>query len=243
MRTHKLVILLLVTLCSIVPTRSIWSAEPEPDPYENDSGATLPGDYAKNYMVLKSSLTRDEKIALIYPTREFGTKSKDAKDFLVALNPFQVLATLPTKEPYFDEKSNSSLGAEWSEDGSMGLITLDGKWGPMNVWLVEMSGGKVQRMTDLLAKAREVIQPKFRAVKPKLATYNSNYDFIFLQEEGGACMFDENRQVRVYCRVTNDPKGVSKRPWRMVIDAMWDVGQAKFVSQKLRPATKEDDEG
>jgi hypothetical protein len=242
MRTSKLVILLLVTFSSIAPSGSIWSAEPNPDD-QTDSGAGLPGDYAKNYLVLRSSLSRDEKFALIYPTREFGEKSEDAKDFLVALNPFQVLGTLPTNEPYFDGKSNSSLGAEWSEDGSIALITLDGKWGPMNVWLVELSGDKVQRMTDLLGKAREVIQPKFRAAKPKPATFNGVYDFIFLQEEGGACMFDENRQVRVYCRVTNDPKGVSKRRWRVVIDAMWDVRQAKFVSQKIRPATKEDDEG
>jgi hypothetical protein len=106
---------------------------------------------------------------------------------------------------------------------------------------LELSDDKVKRMTNLLDKARELLRPKFRAAK--LKPYNSTTEFIFLQEEGGACMFDENRQVRVYCRVTNDPKGVSKRPWRVVIDAMWDVGQAKFVSQKIRPATKEDDEG
>ena len=32
----------------------------------------------------------------------------------MALNPFRVLATLPTDAPYLDDKSNSALGAEWS---------------------------------------------------------------------------------------------------------------------------------
>jgi hypothetical protein len=239
MRTLKLITILLAIAWSIAPAGAVWSA-PDADDDQTDSGKGLPPEFAKNYMISRSSMSRDEKFALIYPTREFS-ESKEARNLLVALKPFRVLETLPTREPYFDGKSNSSLGAEWSEDGTMVLITLDMKWGPADVWLVELSDDKVKRMTNLLDKARELLRPKFRAAK--LKPYNSTTEFIFLQEEGGACMFDENRQVRVYCRVTNDPKGVSKRPWRVVIDAMWDVGQAKFVSQKIRPATKENDEG
>jgi hypothetical protein len=237
MRTSKLIIPLLV-IGSFAPSGVIWAEED----YQKDSGAGLPGDYAKNYMVSVSSKSHDEKFALIYPTREFS-ESKEAKDLLVALNPFQVLAELATNEPYFDGKSNSNLGADWSEDNSLVLITLGGKWGPLDTWLVELADGKVKRMTNLLEKARELLRPKFRAAKPKLEPYNKTYEFLFLEEEGGPCMFDDNRQVRVYCRASNDPKGIAKRQWRVVIDAKWDIAQAKFVSQKIRPATKEDDEG
>jgi len=177
MRTPRLIILLLAIGWSIAPSGSIWPAEPDPDEYQKDSGKGLPGEYAKNYLVRKSSVSRDEKFALIYPTREFS-ESKEAKDFLVALNPFRVLATLPTNEPYFDDKSNSGLGAEWSGDSSMVLITLDAKWGPSDVWLVELADDKVKRMTNLLAKTRDLLRPKFRAAKPK--PYNDVYDFIFL---------------------------------------------------------------
>jgi hypothetical protein len=240
MRTPKLIIFLLAIASSFAPSGFLWSAaEPDPNDYQKDSPAGLPPEYAKNYMVMKSSVSRDEKFALIYPTREFS-ESKEAKNFLVALNPFRVLATLPADEPYFDGKSNSSLGAEWSSDGSMALITLDAKWGPSDVWLVELADDKVKRMTNLLEKTRELLRPKFRAAKPK--PYNDVYEFIFLEEEGGACQFEEGRLVRVYTKVTNDPKGLTKRPWRVLVDAKWDIAQAKFVSQKIRPATKQDDE-
>lgn len=242
MRKARLIILLLAVACLVASNGSIRAEEPDPNDYQKDSGAGLPGDYAKNYKVSKSSMSHDEKFALIYPTREFS-ESKEAKNFLVALNPFEVVATLPTKEPYFDEKSNSALGAEWSGDNSMVLITLDGKWGPLDVWLVELSGDKLKRMTNLLDKTRELLRPNFRAAKPKPEPYNKAMDFVFEEEEGGACMFQPDGFVRIYSRVTNDPKGDSKRRWRVVVDAKWDIAQAKFVSQKIRPATKQDDEG
>jgi hypothetical protein len=210
---------------------SVSAAEPDPEEYQKDSGAGLPGEYAKNYLVRKSSVSPGEKFALIYPTREFG-ESKEAKDFLVALNPFRVLATLPTDA---DDKSNSALGAEWSGDGSTALITLDSKWGPADIWLVELADEKVKRMTNLLEKVRELLRPRFRAVKPKPTAYNNANEFIFEEEEGGACQFAEKGLVRIYTKVTNDPKGISKRPWRVLVDAEWDIAQAKFVSQKITP--------
>ena len=60
-----------------------------------DSAAGLPPEYAKNYLVARSTMSRDEKFAVIYPTLEFS-ESKEAKDFFVALKPFSVLAPLPT---------------------------------------------------------------------------------------------------------------------------------------------------
>jgi hypothetical protein len=228
--TSVLPLIIGLALCA----GSVSAAEPDPEEYQKDSGAGLPGEYAKNYLVLKSSVSPGEKFALIYPTLEFS-ESKEAKNFLVALNPFRVLAPLPTDSPYFDEKSDSALGAEWSEDGSMALITLDSKWGPADIWLVELTDEKVKRMTNLLEKVRELLRPRFRAAKPKPDAYNDSIEFIFEEEEGGACQFAPNRLVKIYTKVTNDPKRISKRPWRVLVDAEWDIAQAKFVSQKITP--------
>lgn len=41
-------------------------------------------------------MSRDKKFAVIYPTLEFS-ESKEGKDFLVALEPFSVLAPLPKR--------------------------------------------------------------------------------------------------------------------------------------------------
>ena len=194
--------------------------------------AGLPESYAKNYLIARSTMSPDEKFAVIYPTLEFS-ESKEAKDFLVALNPFRMLAPLPTKDPYFQNKNHGRIGADWSSDGSAALITLDRKWGPGDVFLVELSGGEVKRVTNLLEKVRNLLRPKFRAAKPKPEAYNDGTDFIFEQEEGSACSFEGNRLVKIDTKATNDPKDVSKRPWRVLVKAEWDIAQAKFTSQKV----------
>src|SRR6478735_7678349 len=94
-----------------------------------DSSAGLPENYAKNYLVARSTISPDEKFAVIYPTVDFS-ESKEAKDFLVALKPFRILKPLPTKFPYFQHESHGGIGADWLKDGSAALITLDSKWGP-----------------------------------------------------------------------------------------------------------------
>lgn len=218
-----------------------WAAEQESEDYQKDSPAGLPPEYAKNYLISKSTMSPEEKFAVIYPTLDFS-ESKEAKDLLVALKPFSVLAPLPTDEPYFDHKSNSALGADWSGDGSKVLITLDGKWGALDVFLVELSGDKVKRITNLLEKARALARPKFRAAKPKPEAYNKALEFIFEEEEGGPCQFHGNDRVDVYVKVTNDPKGDTKRPWRVLIKAQWDIAQAKFTSEKVTPAKKGPDD-
>ena len=232
----------LVPLAPFFLLSSVWRCAPAAFRRRNQTrrntkrirGPGCPESMRKITWSRKSSVSPGEKFALIYPTREFG-ESKEAKDFLVALNPFRVLATLPTDAPYFDDKSNSALGAEWSGDGSTALITLDSKWGPADIWLVELADEKVKRMTNLLEKVRELLRPRFRAVKPKPTAYNNANEFIFEEEEGGACQFAEKGLVRIYTKVTNDPKGISKRPWRVLVDAEWDIAQAKFVSQKITP--------
>jgi hypothetical protein len=221
---------LLLFVLTLSGGGNAW-AEEEP---EGDSAAELPPEYAKNYLLARGTMSPDEKFAVIYPTLDFS-ESKEAKDLLVALKPFRVLAPLPTEYPYFQNKNHGALGADWSSDGSAALITLDIKWGPGDVFLVEFSGDTVKRITNLLEKVRELLRPKFRAAKPKPESYNDRNDFIFEQEEGGACNFEGNRLVKIYTKATNDPKDLSKRPWRVLVKAEWDIAQAKFVSQKITP--------
>jgi hypothetical protein len=219
-----LLLLLVLALCAGGVSAAEESGE--------DLPAVLPAAYAKNYLVARSTMSPDEKFAVIYPTLEFS-ESKEAKDLLVALKPFSVLAPLPTKEPYFQNKNHGAMGADWSSDGRATLITLDSKWGPADVFLVELSGDKVKRITNVLEKVRELLRPRFRAAKPKPEAYNDANEFVFEEEEGGACNFAGNRLVKIYTKATNDPKGGSKRPWRVLVQAEWDIAQARFVSQKI----------
>jgi hypothetical protein len=235
----RLTILALVIGLALNASGNVWAAEQESEEYLKDSAAGIEGQYAKHYLVAKATMSPDEKFAVIYPTLEFS-ESNEAKNFLVALKPFKVLATLPTDELYFQNQSHGGVGAEWAGDGSSALITFDGKWGPRDVFLVELADDKVKRITNMLEKLRELVQPKFRAVKPKPEPYNDAYEFIFEEEEGGACNFEGNGLVKVYTKVTNDPKGMSKRPWEVLVKADWDIAQAKFTSQRITLPVRED---
>jgi len=197
-----------------------------------DSAAGLPAAYAKNYLVDRDTISPDGKFAVIYPTIDFS-ESKEAKDFLVALKPFSLLAPLPTKDIYFQNRSHGGISAEWSQDNSVGLITLDSKWGPGDVFVVEFSDGKVKRITNVLDKLTGLLLPKFRAVTPKREAYNDNYPFIFEQDEGKACTLNGDKTVKIETKATNDPKELSQRPWNVRVKAEWDIAQAKFTSQTI----------
>ena len=152
---------------------------------------------------------------------------------LVALKPFSVLGKLPTDDLYFQHRSNSGLSAEWAKDGSAALIKLESKWGPGDAFVVEFSGGKVTRMTNVLEKLRQLVSPKYKSAKPKPESYNDNYDFIFEEGDKPPCTLAGNKVVKIDLLATNNPKGGAERPWTVRVKAEWDISQAKFTSQKI----------
>ena len=220
--------LLVVLGLALGLTRPLCKAEVD----KKDSAEGLPEDYAKNYLVAQYTMSRDKKFAVIYPTLEFS-ESKDAKDFLVALEPFSILEALPTEDLYFQNRSNGGITAQWLEDDSVALIKFESKWGPGDTFVVELAGGKVTRTTNVIGKLTELLLPKFRAVKPKKKPYNDHYPFIFEPgDDYEPCTLGSNKTVELDLLVTNDPKSISDHPWRMRVTALWDVAAAKFTSVK-----------
>ncbi len=165
---------------------SILAADEEPGVAGEDSSAGLPEDYAKNYLIAASTISPDKKFAVIYPTLELEEAAENTnhpdriKDCVVALQPFTVLGELQTKYPYFQNQNHGGLSAEWSDDSSVCLITLDRKWGPGDVILVEFRNGKLSRMTNILRKAHDLLAPNWR--KAKAERYNDYYDFVFMED-------------------------------------------------------------
>jgi hypothetical protein len=211
----------------------VLAAEPDAEGDKKDSAEGLPDKYATNYLVARSTMSRDKKFAVIYPTLDFS-ESKEAKDFLVALAPFSVLGALPTKDPYFQNRNHGGISAQWSEDNSVALITLESKWGPGDVFVVELAGGKVKRTTNVLQKVTQLLQPKFRAAMPKKEAYNGNYQFVFEPgDDYEPCTLGGSKTVELNLSATNDPKSISEHPWRARVRAEWDIAKAKFTKQKI----------
>src|SRR5438477_8332121 len=106
--------LAIIFVCLTIVCSSRARAE-EQDSRTSDSSAGLSGKYAKDYLVAARTLSPDKKFAIIYPTLD-ASERKDAGDYLVSLKPFAVITKLDTKWPYFQNRSNSGLSAEWSKD-------------------------------------------------------------------------------------------------------------------------------
>src|SRR5204863_2769766 len=68
----------------------------------------LPSEYADKYFVAQQTRSPDGRMAVIYPTRDAAAKLNDEqiKNYLVALKPFRILATLPTGLPYFEDRNH-----------------------------------------------------------------------------------------------------------------------------------------
>lgn len=199
--------------------------EPEEDEEaesETDSSAGLPDKYAKNYLIARSTISPDKKLAVIYPTDDYYQSSDNPKDYLVTLHPFSILGTLQAEEPYFQHQSHGGISADWSDDSSVALITLDGKWGPRDVFLVEFHNGKPSRMTNILRKARDLLPPNGRKA-------------LFIEDEDTTFQLDGPSRIAIDANVNTSPNdlGLSSDAWNGHVKATWDVKPAKFTSREV----------
>ena len=189
----------------------------------------------------RSTISPDKKFAVIYPTLEAEEAAENAnhperiKNYVVALQPFTVLGELQTKYPYFQNQNNGGISGEWSDDNAVALVTLDGKWGPHDVFLLEFRDGKLARTTNVLAKAHDLLLRDYS--KSKAEPYNDIFDFIFDGEDGPVFKLDGANRVTIDGDATTDPKGISEHRWSAQLKAVWDVSQGKFTSQKITRRT------
>jgi sugar lactone lactonase YvrE len=217
-------------------TKSVFlEGRPEPasdQPEEGaDSSAGLAENYAKDYLIASSTISPDRKFAVIYPTRDKEEFPAGA-NFVVSLKPFAVLGKLDTKWPYFKHESHGGLSADWSKTGSVALVTLDSKWGPGDIFLLEFRDGKLTRTTNLTTKMHDLLLPDYQKAKAK--PYNEYFNFIFESEDNPVCKLDGSNRVLINALATTDPKGGRDgRVWEGRLKAIWDIAQAKFTSQKV----------
>jgi hypothetical protein len=208
---------------------------------EEDSSAGLPEEYAKSYLVAANTVSPDKKFALIYPTLEAEEAAENAnhperiKDYIVMLQPFSILHPLETKWPYFQHQSQGDLSADWSDDSSVALITLDGKWGPRDVFVLQFRNGKLSRITNILKEAHDLLLPNYR--KAKADRYNDYFDFIFVEDttfklEGTSRVLIDG-SVETSPNLTDDVLRSLDRAWRGHVQATWDIPQGKFTSKKV----------
>src|SRR5437867_11302556 len=88
--------------------------EAESEESETDSSTGLPDKYAKNYLIARSTISPDKKLAVIYPTSDYAQSFDGAKDYLVVLEPFKILGPLKTDRRFHQNERHGGLSAAWS---------------------------------------------------------------------------------------------------------------------------------
>ena len=214
-----------------------FAADEQSEEGVEDSSVGLPENYAKNYLIARSTVSPDQKFAVIYPMIEAEEAADDAnhperiKNYLVVLQPFAVVKSLDTKWPYFQNESHGGLRAEWSDDSSVALIVLDAKWGPRDVFLVEFHEGKLSRITNVAQKAHDFLVPNYRQAKAE--RYNDLFDFVFVED--ASFKLEDASRVVIDATAETSPNdlGLAPRAWTGHVHAVWDIAQAKFMSSEV----------
>jgi len=172
---------IILTLCLLFSSLGTLFAQEESTEVA-DTSAGLPKEYA-DYLVASKTLSPDKKFAVIYPKTELCPEGSGdrCKDYLVALQPFQVLTVLDTKYPEFEHKNRGGMSATWLKDGSAVLVTIDSRWGPGDIFLCEIRDGKLSRSTNLLKKVHGLLVPDYK--RARVGRYNDYFDFVFETED------------------------------------------------------------
>ena len=214
------------------------TSAPEQSGDSQDRSTELSEQYA-DYLVALSTRSPDGKFAVIYPKaklcpdeRKKGAANR-CQDYLVALQPFQILTALDTESPEFENKNHGGMRASWVKDGSAVLVTLDGKWGPNDIFLYEIGDGKLSRSTNLLRKVRDLLVSDCKKALPDRAGDCSAFVFV-LEDDAPVCQFAGSSKVRIRVTAKTDPKETpGRKQWDGEAEATWDIPKAEFTSQKV----------
>lgn len=237
---------MVIVACIINCVLFAVAADEESEHEGEDSSAGLPDEFAKDYLISRNTISPDKKFAVIYPTLEAEEAASEANDpgriknYLVGLQPFAVIKPLDTKWPYFQNESHGGLSAEWSTDNSVALVTLDAKWGPRDVFLVEFHDGKLSRITNVALKAHDLLLPNYRKAKAK--RYNDLFDFVFVED--ASFKLEGTSRVVIDASAETSPNLMSEdvrprdRAWKGHVEAIWDIAEEKFTSEKVTGAIR-----
>ena len=198
----------------------------------------LPAKYA-DFLIAPDSRSPDGKFAVIIPKAKLCGDDPEkwaangCKDYLVALQPFQVLTALDTDWPEFENKNHGGMHTAWAKDGSAVLVTLDEKWGPNDIFLYEISNGRLSHSTNLLKKMRDPLAADCKKALPERADDCSALVFE-PEDDAPVCQFAGSSEVRIRIMATTDPKETpGRKEWDGTAEATWDIPKAEFTSQKV----------
>ncbi|HEV2715855.1 MAG TPA: hypothetical protein VGU64_11375 [Terriglobales bacterium] len=183
-------------------------------------------------------MSPDGKYGVIYAdSDEVGDEV--ARDFLVALKPFRILAANEGRAyRTYHGYSRDGMTVEWAKDSSAALVTVEGKWGPVGFTLFELHDGRVTRQTDLFPQIERLLQPGLQQAKIKsVASYveASSGGVGITLEENDSHIDADGRRIHFDLSGTSNPKPMEPPidTWHGHLEAVWSIPEARWLTHKL----------
>ena len=191
--------------------------------------ADAPAKYRDDYLLAPSSISPNQKLALIYPEEgdEFPTQpeSRTADNYLVALDPFRILGPLPVG--YFENINHKGLSVNWAKDNSAAVVVNQGKWSPRCVVVFEVKQGQIVHQRELSQAVSDFLQVDYNKCEPE--------DFMEIALSGSWKLNAKN-QVIVKCVSDSNGKGIpGKKSWRARFEGIWSVAEEKWLQKRVTP--------
>jgi hypothetical protein len=191
--------------------------------------ADAPAEYREDYLLAPSSISPNKELALIYPKEgdEFPTQPerRTADNYLVALDPFRILGSLPIA--YFENINYKGLSVNWAKDSSAAVIVNQGKWSPRCVIAFEVKDGHIVHQRELSQAVSDFLHVDYDKCQPE--------DFMEIALSGSWKLNDKN-QVLVKCVSDSNGKGIlGKKSWRARFEGIWSVVAEKWLQKKVTP--------
>jgi SEFIR domain len=188
---------------------------------------------ALGYKVHPDSISPDGKYGVFYCSNPAIVRYENSRmaNYLVSVIPFRIIGAL-AGDIYFALKNRSNLSVTWTDDSSSALITVDRRWGPGSVGLIEIVNGKLVRQTNLLQKAIALLRPDCESCKSE--PYNESFLFVISTQGDTEWSFDGASRVRIDCTGESNPKQLlDRKSWAARLQAVWDIKQAGFIQTKV----------
>jgi hypothetical protein len=229
----RVVLIAISVFASIALQATSGIAAQDSDFTEGVFGRELPVDapaqYRQDYLLAPSSISPNQKLALIYPKEgdEFPTdpESRTADNYVVALDPFRILGSLPVA--YFENINHKGLSVNWAKDSSAAVIVNQGKWSPRCVIAFEIKDGHIVHQRELSQAVSDFLQADYNKCQPE--------DFMEIALNGSWKLNDKN-QVIAKCVSDSNGKGIpGTKSWRARFEGIWSVAEEKWLHKRITP--------
>ena len=218
--------------CLVLPILGMTSvSSPAKPPAESFIEAPIPADrrhvMPRGYLLRDEDTSPDKRFGVIYADAEVTDPAK-ARNFLVALDPFRILAE-NKGFAYFKEPGDPrAIAIEWTENTSAALVMVGEKWGTISATLFELKDGRVTRRTDLMAEVTKLLAAKFP--KGKVKPYNDHLLFR-IDGEDQWDFGKDGKQVEIHVSANTAPNLSPGLQWAGTLKGFWSVPEAKWLQQ------------